>query len=90
VSDSHILVDIADKREEEFHEALMVAIPSLVQLLKRRDVNVQSAAISVIENLAEHGELQGNVTWMRTSLMLMCSWVSWGADGCSSIPRSTA
>jgi hypothetical protein len=58
VSDRHILVDIADKREEEFHAALIVAIPSLVQLLKRRDVNAQSAAISVIENLAGDSELR--------------------------------
>jgi hypothetical protein len=36
----------------------MVAIPSLVQLLKRRDVNAQSAAISVIEKLAKDGELR--------------------------------
>jgi hypothetical protein len=42
-----------------FYEALRFAIPSLVGLLKHRDFNVLSAAaVSALESLAKHGELQ--------------------------------
>jgi len=64
-------VNITDKCEGELHEALNVAIPSLIQLLAQRDINARSAAVSVIGNLANHGKLQGNIMWTRTSLMLM-------------------
>jgi len=39
-----------------FREAICVAIPSLVDLLKDRDEGVRSAAVPIIVELAEHGE----------------------------------
>jgi hypothetical protein len=81
-------VDIADKYEVEFHETLIVAIPSLVQFLEHPNYNVPSAAVSVLEKLANHGELQLSIMWR--SLMLMLRRLSRGAESRNSITRSTA
>jgi hypothetical protein len=57
------------EREDEFHEALIVTIPSLVELLHYRDDRTQALTLSVLEILAKHGELQPFTMW--TLLMWM-------------------
>jgi hypothetical protein len=55
-------VDAADiNLKDRFHEALGVAIPSLVRLLSHWEVNARSAAVSVIRNIAKHSELKFSV-----------------------------
>jgi hypothetical protein len=51
-------MDITDVDEGEFHEAMRVSIPPLVQLLKHWDHNLRLVAVSALENLTKHGELQ--------------------------------
>jgi hypothetical protein len=52
-----------DKSHEALHEGLSVVIPWLVRLLKHWDVHARSAAVSILENLTKHGELQLSIMW---------------------------
>ena len=44
--------------KDKFHDALWLAIPSLVPLLGHQNSDIQRTAASLLEKLAENGELQ--------------------------------
>jgi len=47
------------RSQVEFHDAMVAAIPSLVQLLDND--RLESSALSVLAKLADHGEFQPSV-----------------------------
>jgi hypothetical protein len=59
VEATYYSTDVANfGREDEFHEAMVPIIPSLVKLLRHIRAEIQSAAVSLLEKLAERGEWQ--------------------------------
>ena len=47
-----------------FCDAILPAIPLLVELLKSVEPNVRTAAVSTLTKIASHGESQNTITMM--------------------------
>jgi hypothetical protein len=47
--------------EDEFHDAMVLIIPSLIKLLEGNHPGLQPAVVSLLEKLVGHGEWQSCV-----------------------------